>query len=71
MRPRLCHVTLLQNQDLVAVADSPQSMGNENASMPLFLQDTVDVLQERLFRVGVQCRSLHCSSVLSLVAALD
>ena len=45
VRTRLSHLAILQHQDLVAIVDGPQSMGNKDARASLLLQDTVDVLQ--------------------------
>lgn len=63
MRTCLSHLAILQHQDLVAIVDGPQSMGNKDARASLLLQDTVDVLQQCLFGICVEGRSLLCRQI--------
>ena len=63
VRTCLSHLAILQHQDLVAIVDGPQSMGNKDARAPLLLQDTVDVLQQCLFGIRVEGRSLSYTYV--------
>lgn len=53
MGPHLRHVAVLQDENLVAVVDGPETVSDEDAGALFLLQDAVDVLQERLFGVGV------------------
>ena len=48
----------LQNQDLVAIVNGAQTMGHKNAGTVLALQDSVDIGQKGLLRVGVEGRGL-------------
>lgn len=58
VRACLGYVAVLQNQDLVTVADGSQPMSDKNAGTVLVLENTVDVLQKGLFGVGVEGRGL-------------
>ena len=58
VRPRFHYLPILQHEDLVAVTDGAQSMRHKHTRTTLLLQDAIDVLQERLFCVGVQGRCL-------------
>jgi len=58
VRSRFGNLACLQYQDLVAIVDSSQPVGNKDASTALLLQNAVDVLQQSLFSVGVEGRSL-------------
>lgn len=44
VRTYLCYLAIPQNDDLVAVADGSETMGDEDARTFLFFQDAVDVL---------------------------
>lgn len=63
MCSRLCHVTVLQHEDSVTVINRPQTMRNKDTRSLLFLEDTVDVLQQSLLGVGVESRGLYTISV--------
>lgn len=58
VRIALCYATLFEDDDLIAVIDGPQPMSNKDTRPSLFLQYAVDVLEEALLGVGVECRSL-------------
>lgn len=53
MGPHLRHMTILQYEDLIAVVDRPETMRDKDAGALLLFQNAVDVLQQRLFCVGV------------------
>jgi hypothetical protein len=46
-------MAILEHQDLVTIIDRPQPVRDKHARAALFFQNAVDVLQERLFGVGV------------------
>lgn len=54
VRACLCYMAVLQNQNLVTVADGSETMGDENACAVLFFENAVDVLQKGLFGVSVE-----------------
>jgi hypothetical protein len=60
-----CHTSILENEDLVAVIDSSQSMRHEHTGAPLLFQNAVDVLQQCLFRVCVEGGGLFFQSAIS------
>lgn len=47
-------MAILEHKDLVAVIDRAQPVRDKDTGAPLFLQNAVDVLQQRLLGVGVQ-----------------
>lgn len=58
MRSLFDHMATPQNQDLVTVVNGAQTMGHKNAGTILVLQDSVDIGQKGLLRVGVEGRGL-------------
>lgn len=58
MRARLGYLSILENKDLVTIVYRPQSMGDKDAGPFFLLQDAVDVVQQRLFRIRVESRRL-------------
>lgn len=61
MRAHLFHVTVLQYQNLVAVADRAETMGHKHTGAALLFENAVDILEESLLCVGVQGRCLERS----------
>lgn len=54
----LCHTTIVQDNDLIAVVNGPQPMSNKDARSSFFFQYAIDVLKKALLSVGVKGRSL-------------
>ncbi len=58
MRTALGHMAVFEYDDLIAIVDGPQSVGNKDARPGVFFQYAVDILKKTLLRVGVEGRSL-------------
>lgn len=58
VRATLRHTTIVQDNDLIAVINSPQPVSNKDACPSLLFQDAINVLKEALLSVGVKGRSL-------------
>lgn len=71
MRSLLSHLPLLQYENLITVVNRPQTVGHEYARALLLLQHTIDVLQQRLFGVRVEGRSLHVHLVSQLLSSVQ
>lgn len=55
MRTGFSHPSIFQHQDLVAVVDGPQPVRHKHTRAGLLLDDAVNILQEGLLRVCVEC----------------
>lgn len=58
MRPTFCNIAVFQDYDLVAIVYCAQPVRNKDTRPRFFLQDAIDVLEQCLFSVCIESRSL-------------
>jgi hypothetical protein len=58
VRANLRHMSILQYQDLITVADRTKTVRHEHAGTTLVFKNAVDVLKKGLLRIGVEGRCL-------------